>query len=142
MSFDLILPFLRPIAHLILDPTITEVMVNGSGRIFIEREGQLAPVTGITVREQNLRVAVRNLARAPRTRDLIMARRKAVSLPSDPCWYRDAVIYQLHVKSFFDSNNDGVGDFPGLIKRLDYLAEVGINALWLLPFYSSPRRDQ
>jgi maltose alpha-D-glucosyltransferase/alpha-amylase len=70
-----------------------------------------------------------------------MARRKAVSLRPDPCWYRDAVIYQLHVKSFFDSNNDGVGDFPGLIKRLDYLAEVGINAVWLLPFYPSPRRD-
>jgi pilus assembly protein CpaF len=64
MSFDLILPFLRPIAHLILDPTITEVMVNGSGRIFIEREGQLEAVEGVTVREQNLRVAVRNLARA------------------------------------------------------------------------------
>jgi maltose alpha-D-glucosyltransferase/alpha-amylase len=70
-----------------------------------------------------------------------MARRKPVTLPSDPCWYRDAVIYQLHVKSFFDSNNDGVGDFPGLIRRLDYLAEVGINAVWLLPFYPSPRRD-
>ena len=59
---------------------------------------------------------------------LIMARAKPVTLPSDPLWYKDAVIYQLHVKSFFDSNNDGVGDFPGLIKRLDYLAEVGINA--------------
>ena len=70
-----------------------------------------------------------------------MARRKAVTLPSDPYWYRDAVIYQLHVKSFFDANNDGVGDFPGLIRRLDYLAEVGINAVWLLPFYPSPRRD-
>jgi maltose alpha-D-glucosyltransferase/alpha-amylase len=70
-----------------------------------------------------------------------MARRKASVLPSDPHWYRDAVIYQLHVKSFFDSNNDGVGDFPGLIKRLDYLAELGINAIWLLPFYPSPRRD-
>jgi maltose alpha-D-glucosyltransferase / alpha-amylase len=70
-----------------------------------------------------------------------MARRRAVTLPSDPYWYRDAVIYQLHVKSFFDSNNDGVGDFPGLIRRLDYLAEVGINTVWLLPFYPSPRRD-
>jgi pilus assembly protein CpaF len=64
MSFDLILPFLRPIAHLILDPAITEVMVNGSGRIFIEREGRVEAVDGVTVREQNLRVAVRNLARA------------------------------------------------------------------------------
>jgi pilus assembly protein CpaF len=63
MSFDLILPFLRPIAHLILDPAITEVMVNGSGRIFVEREGHLEPVAGMTVGERNLRVAVRNLAR-------------------------------------------------------------------------------
>lgn len=70
-----------------------------------------------------------------------MVRRRAITLPSDPFWYRDAVIYQLHVKSFFDSNDDGVGDFPGLIRRLDYLAEVGINAVWLLPFYPSPRRD-
>jgi maltose alpha-D-glucosyltransferase / alpha-amylase len=61
--------------------------------------------------------------------------------PADPHWYKDAVIYQLHVKSFFDSNNDGVGDFPGLVSRLDYLAELGVNAVWLLPFYPSPRRD-
>ena len=59
----------------------------------------------------------------------------------DPLWYKDAIIYQLHVKSFFNSNNDGVGDFPGLISKLDYLCELGVNALWLLPFYPSPRRD-
>ena len=64
MSFDVILPFLRPIAHLILDPTITEVMVNGSGRVFVERDGRVDAVPDVTVREQNLRVAVRNLARA------------------------------------------------------------------------------
>jgi len=64
MSFEVILPFLRPIAHLILDPAITEVMVNGSGRIFVERDGRLEAVAGVTVREQHLRVAVRNLARA------------------------------------------------------------------------------
>ena len=58
------MPFLRPIAHLLLDPAITEVMVNGSGRIFVERDGRLEVVTGVMVREQNLRVAVRNLARA------------------------------------------------------------------------------
>jgi maltose alpha-D-glucosyltransferase/alpha-amylase len=62
-------------------------------------------------------------------------------LPSNPLWYKDAVIYQLHVKSYFDSDNDGVGDFPGLIQRLNYLAEMGVNCLWLLPFYPSPRRD-
>ena len=70
-----------------------------------------------------------------------MARRRAAARPADPFWYRDAVIYQVHVKAFFDSNNDGVGDFPGLIQRLDYLAELGVNAVWLMPFYPSPRRD-
>jgi pilus assembly protein CpaF len=64
MSFEVILPFLRPIADLILDPAITEIMVNGSGRVFVERDGRLESVTGATVREHNLRVAVRNLARA------------------------------------------------------------------------------
>ena len=59
----------------------------------------------------------------------------------DPLWYKDAIIYQLHVKSFFDANNDGIGDFPGLISKLDYIAELGVNTIWLLPFYPSPRRD-
>src|SRR5437763_12186735 len=63
MSFDVILPFLRPIAPIIQDPTITEIMVNGSGRIFVEREGRLETVSGVTVREHSLRVAVRNMAR-------------------------------------------------------------------------------
>jgi len=59
----------------------------------------------------------------------------------DPLWYKDAVIYQVHVRAFFDSNNDGVGDFAGLTDKLDYLQSLGINALWLLPFYPSPLRD-
>lgn len=59
----------------------------------------------------------------------------------DPLWYKDAIIYQLHVKSFFDSNNDGIGDFAGLIQKLDYIADLGVNTIWLLPFYPSPRRD-
>ncbi len=59
----------------------------------------------------------------------------------DPLWYKDAVIYQVHLKSFFDSNNDGIGDFPGLIAKLDYIAGLGVNTIWLLPFYPSPRRD-
>ena len=67
----------------------------------------------------------------------------APSMPftDDPLWYKDAVIYQLHIKSFFDANNDGVGDFAGLIDRLDYIAQLGVNTIWLLPFYPSPRRD-
>ncbi|MDX3907901.1 MAG: maltose alpha-D-glucosyltransferase [Pigmentiphaga sp.] len=59
----------------------------------------------------------------------------------DPLWYKDAVIYQLHVKSFFDANNDGIGDFAGLLAKLDYIAELGVDTIWLLPFYPSPRRD-
>ncbi|MEQ8835047.1 MAG: maltose alpha-D-glucosyltransferase [Miltoncostaeaceae bacterium] len=58
-----------------------------------------------------------------------------------PDWYRDAVIYQLHVKGFADENGDGVGDFAGLISRLDHLQELGVTAVWLLPFYPSPLRD-
>ncbi|HJT98677.1 MAG TPA: alpha-amylase family glycosyl hydrolase, partial [Rhodanobacteraceae bacterium] len=68
-------------------------------------------------------------------------KRSVPQLADDPLWYKDAVIYQLHVKSFFDSNDDGVGDLPGLISKLDYIAELGVNAIWLLPFYPSPRRD-
>jgi maltose alpha-D-glucosyltransferase/alpha-amylase len=59
----------------------------------------------------------------------------------DPLWYKDAVIYQLHVKAFHDANGDGIGDFAGLREKLDYLQELGVNALWLLPFYPSPQRD-
>jgi maltose alpha-D-glucosyltransferase/alpha-amylase len=59
----------------------------------------------------------------------------------DPLWYKDAVIYQLHVKSFFDSTDDGCGDFAGLISKLDYIAGLGVNTIWLLPFYPSPRLD-
>jgi len=63
------------------------------------------------------------------------------TLLSDALWYKDAVIYQVHVKTFFDANDDGYGDFPGLIKKLDYIQELGVNCLWLLPFYPSPLRD-
>ena len=56
-------------------------------------------------------------------------------------WYRDAIIYELHVRAFADSNGDGVGDFNGLTHRLDYLADLGVTAIWLLPFYPSPLRD-
>jgi len=65
----------------------------------------------------------------------------APSADDDRLWYKDAVIYQMHVKSFFDANNDGVGDFAGLLSRLDYIASLGVTAIWLLPFYPSPRVD-
>ncbi|WP_288753820.1 alpha-amylase family glycosyl hydrolase, partial [uncultured Pseudomonas sp.] len=71
-----------------------------------------------------------------------MAKRtRPAAFIDDPLWYKDAVIYQLHIKSFFDANNDGIGDFAGLISKLDYIADLGVNTLWLLPFYPSPRRD-
>src|SRR3984893_7494139 len=59
----------------------------------------------------------------------------------DPLWYKDAIIYELHVKTFCDSDGDGMGDFRGLIEKLDYLQELGVTAIWLLPFYPSPLRD-
>jgi maltose alpha-D-glucosyltransferase / alpha-amylase len=59
----------------------------------------------------------------------------------NPTWYKDAIIYQLHVRSFYDSNGDGIGDFKGLIKKLDYVQNLGVNTLWLLPFYPSPLKD-
>ena len=60
---------------------------------------------------------------------------------TDPLWYKDAVIYELHVKAFNDANGDGFGDFQGLMERLDYLQELGVTCLWLLPFFPSPQRD-
>lgn len=63
------------------------------------------------------------------------------SLEDNPCWYRDAIMYQVHIKAFADSNADGIGDLRGLTDKLDYLQELGITVLWLLPFYPSPQRD-
>jgi maltose alpha-D-glucosyltransferase / alpha-amylase len=59
----------------------------------------------------------------------------------DPLWYKDAILYELHVKAFFDANDDGIGDFRGLIEKLDYIQELGVTAVWLLPTYPSPQRD-
>ncbi|MGH8751221.1 MAG: maltose alpha-D-glucosyltransferase, partial [Burkholderiales bacterium] len=59
----------------------------------------------------------------------------------DPLWYKDAIIYQLHVKAFYDSNGDGIGDFRGLTEKLDYVKDLGVNTIWMLPFYPSPLKD-
>jgi len=59
----------------------------------------------------------------------------------DPLWYKDAIVYEAHVKAFFDANGDGVGDFAGLVEKLDYLEALGVTCLWLLPFFPSPMRD-
>jgi maltose alpha-D-glucosyltransferase/alpha-amylase len=66
---------------------------------------------------------------------------KKLASATDPLWYKDAIIYELHVRAFADSNGDGIGDFPGLISRLDYLQELGITCIWILPFFPSPLRD-
>jgi maltose alpha-D-glucosyltransferase/alpha-amylase len=65
----------------------------------------------------------------------------AAAAADDPLWYKDAVIYQLHVRAYYDSNHDGIGDFRGLTDKLDYLRDLGVTALWLLPFYPSPLKD-
>jgi maltose alpha-D-glucosyltransferase/alpha-amylase len=59
----------------------------------------------------------------------------------DPLWYKDAIVYELHVRAFKDSNADGIGDFPGLLQKLDYLQDLGVTCLWLLPFFPSPLKD-
>ena len=66
---------------------------------------------------------------------------KKIASATDPLWYKDAIIYELHVRAFSDSNNDGIGDFQGLISKLDYLQELGITCIWILPFFPSPLRD-
>ncbi|HLF70968.1 MAG TPA: maltose alpha-D-glucosyltransferase [Dehalococcoidia bacterium] len=71
-----------------------------------------------------------------------MARSHNGNAPSgDPHWYKDAVIYEVHVRAFYDSNDDGIGDFAGLTQKLDYLKDLGVTAIWLLPFYPSPLLD-
>src|SRR4029077_4078618 len=62
-------------------------------------------------------------------------------LEDDPQWYKDAIIYEVHVRAFYDSNADGIGDFRGLTEKLDYLQDLGVTAIWLLPFCPSPLKD-
>ena len=66
---------------------------------------------------------------------------KLMGSAADPLWYKDAIIYELHVRAFKDSNADGIGDFPGLIQKMDYLQDLGITCIWLLPFFPSPLKD-
>jgi maltose alpha-D-glucosyltransferase / alpha-amylase len=73
--------------------------------------------------------------------DVVTDTRAVPKLESGELWFKDAIIYQLHVKAFADSNNDGIGDFAGLTEKLEYLEDLGVTALWLLPFYPSPGRD-
>jgi len=66
---------------------------------------------------------------------------KKTGSATDPLWYKDAIIYELHIRAFMDSNADGIGDFPGLLSKLDYLQDLGVTCLWILPFFPSPLRD-
>ncbi|HPQ16466.1 MAG TPA: alpha-amylase family protein, partial [Bryobacteraceae bacterium] len=70
-----------------------------------------------------------------------MQSRRPVRLEDDPLWYKDAIIYEVHVRAFYDANGDGVGDFAGLEEKLDYFQDLGVTAIWLLPFYPSPWKD-
>ncbi|MDQ3024900.1 MAG: maltose alpha-D-glucosyltransferase [Pseudomonadota bacterium] len=63
------------------------------------------------------------------------------AMPDDPFWFRDAIIYQVHVKAYFDSDGDGIGDFRGLTEKLDYIRDLGVNTIWMMPFYPSPMLD-
>jgi len=75
------------------------------------------------------------------TRNLSQPAPASAANRDDPLWYMDAVIYQVHVKAFYDSNGDGVGDFRGLTDKLDYIRDLGVNTIWVMPFYPSPLRD-
>ena len=77
----------------------------------------------------------------PTPADHAVPPRPGDAIVQSPDWYKDAVIYQTHIKAFFDANGDGIGDFDGLIAKLDYIQELGVSAIWLLPFYPSPLRD-
>ncbi len=70
-----------------------------------------------------------------------MAKLDSFYVNDEPLWYKDAVVYEVHIRAFFDSDGDGIGDIPGLINKLDYLEDLGVNTIWLLPFYPSPLKD-
>jgi maltose alpha-D-glucosyltransferase/alpha-amylase len=71
----------------------------------------------------------------------VRTRQAGNTLPPDPLWYKDAIIYEVPVRAFFDSDGNGIGDFRGLTEKLDYLRDLGVTAIWVLPFYPSPGRD-
>ena len=72
---------------------------------------------------------------------MVIPARRGARIGKNPLWYKDAIIYELRVRSFYDSNGDGIGDFRGVAAKLDYLQDLGITAIWFLPFYPSPLRD-
>src|SRR5205814_4521586 len=107
------------------------------------RRGELS-----VARHPQLRDARPGEAARPRVRRLLAMDTRNLSDPlvapqlaPDPLWYMDAIIYQLHVKAFHDSDGDGIGDFRGLTEKLDYIRDLGVNTVWVMPFYPSPLRD-
>src|SRR5215468_10394794 len=94
----------------------------------LSRSGALVPLPGVRIRGMNVLSSVDE-------------KKVEAAEVVDELWYKDAIVYQLHIKAFADSNHDGIGDFAGLTERLDYLQDLGVTALWLLPFYPSPGRD-
>jgi maltose alpha-D-glucosyltransferase/alpha-amylase len=103
-----------------------------------------------TVENASMNTPVQGTEKAPDAeRQTPNAERETVTEPQTsgvakadkPLWFKEAVIYQLHIKTFCDGNNDGIGDFQGLVTKLDYLKNLGVTAIWLLPFYPSPLRD-
>eukprot|EP00762_Andalucia_godoyi_P006975 ANDGO_07743.mRNA.1 Trehalose synthase/amylase TreS len=83
----------------------------------------------------------KGVLRTPKTPAYALSPRIPSNALDEKTWYKDAIIYQIHIKSFFDSNGDGIGDFRGLTSKLDYLADLGITVIWILPFYPSPLKD-
>ena len=111
------------------------------GAVFLAGETELRAARSSTARRAHpdraaACAARRRAARTGRADDGRNPRQPAI-----PLWYKDAVIYQAHVRAFFDSTNDGIGDFAGLTQKLPYLESLGVNCIWLLPFYPSPLRD-
>jgi maltose alpha-D-glucosyltransferase/alpha-amylase len=79
--------------------------------------------------------------RPPTAEEGVAPQGSVAAAPADPLWYKDAVIYQVHVRAFLDSNDDGIGDFRGITSKLDYIKDLGVNTIWLQPFYPSPLKD-
>src|SRR5580698_2256714 len=89
---------------------------------------------------EQTRVALKELRRVSRELSVALGG-SGLPFKQDLPWYKCAIIYQVHVRTFYDSNGDGIGDFKGLDQKLDYLAELGTNTIWLMPFFPSPLRD-
>ena len=82
-----------------------------------------------------------NLTEATTTATPAAKRARSTGVVDDPLWYKDAIIYELRTRSFYDSNGDGIGDLGGLAAKLDYIKDLGVTAIWLLPLYPSPGKD-